>query len=180
MPLDISAGVAIIKRLVEEKADSDDLQIVTEFAVDFYQSKYDNTSEGRRAELEANQNANRPFQEMGDVARSDAYAAFHFGCCKYHIYILNTRGKRLSEKTELASYLTEAEVCINNATSLTSKENTHHLANQTRLLGYIHFQLCSINKSTFKEVIDYYDKARAYHPEIQINEAFVPAEYRNR
>lgn len=179
-PQNIPAGVAIIQDLVQQGADSDDLQVATQIAVRFCHSRYENTLEGKRNGLQANQNAHQLLQAMSDVAKSDAYIAFHFGCCKYNLYILNTKGKNMRERKELASYLTEAEVCINNALSLTSKENAHHLASQNRQLGYIHFQLCQIRKSTSKDVIDYYDKARACNPEIHINETLVPADYRNR
>ena len=178
-PVDASAGADIIKRLVENEADSDDLQQATEIAVAFLQENHENTPSGKTNNLEACQKAHQLFQAMGEVAKSDAYIAFRFGCCKYSIYVLNQKKKR-DEKLALVPYLLEAEDYINAAISLTSKENTHHLARQNRQLGYIHSQLTSVKKSTVKDVIDYYDKARVHNPDIRINQTFVPSQFRNR
>ena len=178
-PLDTSVGANIIRSLVENEADSDDLQKATEIAVKFLQEKHENTPLGKTQNLEACQKAHQLFQAMGEVAKTDAYIAFQFGYCKCSLYIRNPK-KKTQEKLALVSYLREAEDYINAAISLTSKENTHHLAQQNRQLGYIHSQLTSVKKSTVADVIDYYDKAREYNPDIYINEMFVPPQYRNR
>ena len=180
-PLDVSTGVDIIQFLVHEGADSVDLRLAIGIAVDLTNERYENTSmAGRERGLQANQNAHKLFQAMGEVTKSDAYVAFHFACCKFNLYKLNTTGMELRERKEFAFYLTKAEECVNDALCLTSEENANNLAQQFRLLGYIHSQLLGIKKSTVKDVIDYYDKARHCNPDIRINKFLIPQDFRTR
>ena len=177
--LNISIGVDIIRQLVEEDADADDLQIAKQIAVAFCQERCENSPEGRELALENNQKAHQLFDAMGSVIKTDAYLSFQYACCKFTLFRLNSAKKSPRERKDLAFYLTEAEVCVNDAVQLTSEENTKHLANQYRELGYIHSQLFFMKKSTNKDVIDNYNKARSYNPEIHFNEVLVPPEFRS-
>ena len=177
-PLDVSRGVDIIKSLVKEGATSDHyaLQKAIEIAVvNLRESDQDG-----KPTLQGSQNAHQLFQAMGEVTKTDAYVAFQYACCKYNLYRLNTKSKGVRERKELSSYLREAEVCVNDALQLTSEENTNHLASQYRQLGYIHSLLLGIMRSTIKDVIDYFDRARYFNPRIRINQMLVPAGYRTR
>lgn len=177
-PLDVvSAGVHIVECLVKEDATSDDLQKVTDIAI----AAIECSIEDRDLRLQANQIAHQLFQAMGKVTKTDAFVSFQYACCKFNLYRLNTRGSRGPRaRKELSSYLRDAEVCVNDALQLTSEEKTKHLARQHRQLGYIHSQLRGIKMSTIKDVIDDYDKARVYNPEIHISQLFVPAEFSTR
>ena len=177
---DIPKGVAIIEELVANEADSDDLKKATEVAVKLYQENFDNKPNGKELKLEACQKAYQLFQAMGPVAKSDAFISYQSGCCKHSLYLLTTRKERTRIKLELVSLLREAEECISDAISLTNPQNTKHLARQNRMLGYIHCELLSVNRSTEENVIKYYDLARKYDTDIHINEIRVPPQFRNR
>ena len=168
---DVSAGVQIVKSLVKEGATSDDLKKAIEIAV----AKVEENILDRDLKLQANQIAHQLFQAMGGVTKTDAVVSFQYACCKFNLYILNTKDKGVRERKELSFYLKEAEVCVNDALQLTSEENTHHLATQHCTLGYIHSQLRGIKMSTISNVTDYYDKAKVCNPEIHINQLFIPA-----
>lgn len=177
-PLDVSCGVEIIQSLVKEGATSDHyaLQKAIEIAV----VNLDESDQDRKPTLLGSQKAHQLFQAMGEVTKTDAYVAFQYARCKYNLYRLNTKGKGVRERRELSSYLKEAEVCLNDAIQLTSEENTNHKARQYRQLGYIHSLLLGIKRSTIKDVIDYFDKARYFNPGIHINQMLVPPEFSTR
>lgn len=178
--LNIEAGAEIIRELVKEDADADDLQIAKQIAVAFFQEKCENSPEGKERALDNYRKAHQLFDAMGKVIKTDAYLSFQFACCKFNLFMKNTAKKSPRERKELSSSLTEAEVCVNDAVQLTSEENTKHLANQYRQLGYIHSQLLGMKKSTHKDVIDNLDKARFYNPEIRFNELLVHQDCRSR
>ena len=178
--LNIEAGAEIIRELVEEDADADDLQIAKQIAVAFFQEKCENSPEGKERALDNYRKAHQLFDAMGKVIKTDAYLSFQFACCKFNLFMKNTAKKSPRERKELSSSLTEAEVCVNDAVQLTSEENTKHLAYQYRQLGYIHSQLLGMKKSTHKDVIDNLDKARFYNPEIRFNGLLVHQDCRSR
>ena len=175
-PLDVTVGVAIVQRLVSEGAtsDHDALQRVIEIAVSYLGKRNDD----RKLKLQGNQRAHQLFQALGEVTKTDAYVAFQYACCKFNLYQLNTTGKGFPEHKELSSYLKEAEVCVNDALQLTDEEHSSHKARQHRQLGYIHFLLLKIKKSTIINVTDNYDRARDYNPEIRIKEIYTPEDLR--
>ena len=148
-----------------------------------------------RPQLEAQQNAHKIFEAMGEVALTDASVSFQFASCKFNLYVLNTQtdpefkqrkassrepkvGTR--ERRDLFPLLRKAEDYVKTAIQITSKDDKHHLAMEWRLLGYIHSQRCAIQRSTEKQVTDCYDKARRYDPNIRINSLFIPAGSRPR
>lgn len=178
--VDIEAGAEIIRKLVEDDADADDLRVVKEIAVGFCQEKCENSPEGKHRALDNNRKAHQLFDAMGKVTKTDAYLSFQFACCKFNLFRYNTAKKSPRDRKELSTSLTEAEVCVNDAIQLTSEENTKHLANQYRQLGYIHSQLLVMKKSTHKDVIDNLDKARFYNPEIHFSEFLVHQDCRSR
>lgn len=177
-PQDIELGVEIVQRLVKEGAtsDHDALQKAIGIAVASLLEHNDN----RELRLQANQRAHQLFQAMDEVTKTDAYVAFQYACCKFNLYLLNTKGMGGRQRKELSSYLKEAEVCVNDALQLTSEEYTDHKARHYRQLGYIHFFLLGIKISTVSNVIDYYDKARVHNPSIHINLLFIPPGFSTR
>lgn len=178
--LNIEAGAEIIMELVKEDADADDLQIAKEIAVAFCQERCENSTEGKKRALDNHRKAHQLFDAMGKVTKTDAYLSFQFACCKFNLFRYNTAKRSPRDRKELSTSLTEAEVCVNDAIQLTSEENTKHLANQYRQLGYIHSQLLVMKKSTHKDVIDNLDKARSYNPEIHFSEFLVHQDCRSR
>lgn len=174
-PLDIKKGVQIVESLVKEGATSEDLRKVTNVAVEKLNMELSDPSA-----LKANQEAHQLIHAMGRVVKEDAYLSYHFAKCKFNLFSLNTRAKRYRERSEFSSYLTEAADCVNDAVQLTSEENNFYLANEYRLLGYIHSRLHGLRKSTIANILKYYDKARSYLPNIHINVTFIPEEFRNR
>lgn len=171
---DISTGVTLVKKLVEEGATCEDLHSVISKAVALCQKRSD---DGQQV-LEAVQNAHKLFEAMGDLTQTDAYVAFQFACCKFNLYVKKGHGDR--QRKDLLSYLKAAEDYVHKATQLTNDEYKHHLAMQYRQLGYIHSQLCLIQKSTEEQIINNYDKARRYNPEIRISPVFIPPQYRSQ
>ena len=170
---DISIAVGLVKQLVEEGATCDDLDCAILKAVDLNQKRSD---VGQQV-LEAVQNAHKLFEAMGYLTQTNAYVAFQFACCKFNLYVKKCRGDR--QRKDLISYLKAAEDYVHKATQLTNDEYKHHLAMQYRQLGYIHSQLCLIQKSTEKRIINNYDKARRYNPNIRISPVFIPPQYRS-
>ena len=83
-------------------------------------------------------------------------------------------------RQNLKPYLKDAEDYVHKAILLTNEDYKHHLANQYRLLGYIHSQLLIIRKSTEENVTKFYEKARKYNPRIDINQMYIPAGYQFR
>ena len=97
---------------------------------------------------------------------------FQYAECKFNLYILNTQknhgskdngskeskesrvGNGIRQRRDLLPLLQEAEDYVNTAIQLTQKDDNHfhQLALQYRLLGYIHSQRCSIQRSTEKQV----------------------------
>ena len=178
--LNIEAGAEIIRELVKEDADVDDLQIAKHIADAFCQERCDNSIKGKERALDNHRKAHQLFDAMGQVIKTDANLSFQFACCKFNLFLYNTAKKSLRERMELSSSLTEAEVCVNDAIQLTNEESTKHLANQYRQLGYIHSQLLGMGKSTHKDVIGNLDKARFYNPEIRFSELLVHQDCRSR
>lgn len=175
-PLDIKKGVQIVESLVKEGATSENLRKATNIAVEKLNKELSDPSV-----LEANQEAHQLIDAMGSVVKKDAYLSYHFPKCKFKLFSLNTRSvKSFRERSEFSSYLTEAAECVNDAVQLTSEENNCHLANEYGLLGYIHSRLHGLRKSTTAHILEYYDKARSYLPDIHINVIFIPGEFRNR
>lgn len=161
---------------VKEGATSEDLRKATNIAVEKLNKELSDPSV-----LEANQEAHQLIDAMGSVVKKDAYLSYHFAKCKFKLFSLNTRSvKSFRERSEFSSYLTEAAECVNDAVQLTCEENNCHLANEYRLLGYIHSRLHGLRKSTTAHILEYYDKARSYLPDIHINVIFIPGEFRNR
>ena len=171
---DTSKGVTIVKKLVEEGATCEDLQSAIMKAVALCQERSDDAQQL----LEAVQSAHKLFEAMGDVTQTNAYVAFQFACCKFNLYVKKCRSDK--QRKDLIRYLKEAEDYVNKATQLTNEEYKNHLATQYRQLGYIHSQLCLIQKSTDEQIITYYNKARRYNPEIRISPVFIPPEYRSQ
>lgn len=169
---DISEGVAIVKKLVEEGARYEDLHSVVTKAVDLCMKR---SPDGRRV-LSAVQNAHKLFEAMGEVTQTYGYVAYHFAYCKFNLYKMTAHGPR--QRKDLVSYLKEAEDYVNKAIQLTNEDYyRHHLANQYRLLGYIHSALSVIQKSTEEQVIAFYKKAQRYNPEIRFDQVFIPRGY---
>ena len=172
---DISIGVALVKKLVDEGATCEDLQhSAISKAVDLCQKR---SKDGNEV-LQAVQNAHKLFEAMGDLSQTSAYVAYQFACCKFNLYVKKVHGDK--QRRDLIGYLKAAEDYVHKATQLTNDEYKHHLAMQHRQLGYIHSQLYLIQKSTEKQIINYYDKARRYDPEIRISPVFIPAQYRSQ
>ena len=144
-------------------SDHDALQKVIKIAVSYLEERNDD----RELKLQANQRV-QLFQAMGKVTKTDTYLAFQYARCKSNLYKLNTKGKGFRDRKELSSYLKEAESCVNDALQLTDEaEHPNHTAGQYRQLRYIHSLLLGVKMSTIRNVTGYYDKARAYNPEIQ-------------
>lgn len=171
-PQDISTGVKIVKKLVKEGARYEDLDSAVRKAVELYKKKSDDWQQ----ELASAQHAHKLFEAMGELTQANGYVAYHFACCKFNLYILTAKTRQ--KRKDLQSYLKEAEDYVNKAILLTNEESKLHLASQYRQLGYIHSQLLIINKSTVEEVIGFYEKARKYIPRIDINQVYIPAEYK--
>ena len=171
---EISTGVTIVKKLVEEGATCEDIDSAVTKAVALYQERSD---DGQQV-LEGIQNAHKLFEAMGDLTQTNANVAFHFACCKFKLYQKKCRGDR--QRKDLIRYLKEAEDYVNKAIQLTNEEYKDHLADQYRQLGYIHSQLLLIKKSTEENIITFYNKARRYDPKIKINQLFIPREYRSQ
>ena len=166
---DISEGVAIVKRLVEEGARYEDLHSVVTKAVDLCLKR---STDGQRV-LSAVQNAHKLFEAMGEVTQTYGYVAYHFAYCKFNLYRMTAHGMR--QRKDLVGYLKEAEDYVYKAIQLTNEDYyRHHLAKQYRLLGYINSELFVIQKSTDEKVIDCYDKARRYDPKIKIDQVSIP------
>ena len=173
---DISVGVEIIKELVKEGAKYEELQAAVTKAVTLSKTK----SGSKEQKLKAVQNAHQLFEAMGEVTQTDGYAAFQFACCKFNLYMISTNIPEVRKRTHPLPYLSEAEDYVNKAMQLTSEGYKRDLANQYRLLGYIHSQLLWHKKSTGQKVTDFYDYARRYNPEIKINHIYIPPEYRSK
>lgn len=182
---DISKGVKIVERLVEEGARYDDLHAVVTKAVDLCMQR----------DITAVQNAHKLFEAMGEITQNHGYVAYHFANCKLNLYKLSTRseeseteedakkkGKSLvvSKRKSLVGYLKEAEEYVDKAIQLTNEDFKSHLANQYRLLGYIHSELLLIRKSTKERIKGFYEKARKYNPGIKINSLNIPPEYHSQ
>ena len=168
---DISTGVMIVKRLVEEGAGYEDLHLVVTKAVDLCRKR---GPDGQLV-LSALQNAHKLFEAMGEVTQRYGYVAYHFACCKFNLYKMTVQGMR--QREDFVHLLTEAEHYIRRAIQLTDENHRHHLANQYCQLGYIHSELLVIKKSTAEQVVSYYQKALRYNPFIEINEESIPPEY---
>ena len=184
--LNISTGVKLITKLVEEDAAFDDISCVVPKVFGLCGVKDDQG----RPQLEANQNAHKIFEAMGEVALTDASVSFQFASCKFNLYVSNTQkdpefkqrqassrepkvGTR--ERRDLFPLLRKAEDYVKTAIKLTSKDDKHLLAMEWRLLGYIHSQRFTIQRSTEKQVTDCYDTARWYDPNIKLNSVYIPA-----
>ena len=172
---DIPAGVKLVKSLSEEGAGISDLSCVVSKASQLCQK---NANEQQN--LEALQNANKLYEAMGEVVKTDASVSFQFADCLLNLYNLNTtnegseKGNSIEERKNILRFLAKAEENVKTAIRLTLKDDFKNLALQHRLLGYIHFQRCSVDKSFEKEYRDCYVKARLYDPTIFINSDFDP------
>lgn len=180
--LDISAGVKLVKNLVEEGAGISDVSCVVSKASDLCKKKGDH-----RQNLEALQNAHKLYEALGEVVLTDASVSFQYADCTFNLYVLNTetdegsrQGNGSQERRNLLPLLQKAEDYVKTAKQLTMKDNFKNMSLQYRLLGYIHSQRCSVQKSNEKQVTDCYDKARLYDPNIEINSVFIPADSRSR
>ena len=171
---DISTGVTIVKKLVEEGARYEDLDSVVTKAVNLYQER---DPDGKRM-LPAVQNAHKLFEAMGEVTQTYGYVAYHFACCKFYLYKMTAKGAR--QRKDLVGLLKEAKDYVNKAIQLTNEDYKHHLANHYRQLGYIHSELLVIKKSTEEQVIAFYDKARRYNSEIKIDQVSIPPGYHSQ
>ena len=185
--LNIATGVKLVTKLVEEDAAFADVSCVVP-KVFYLCGLKDNQG---RPQLEAQKNAHRIFEAMGEVALQDASVSFQFASCKFNLYVLNTQkdqrkasGKEpkvgTRERRDLFPLLTKAEDYVKTAIQLTGEDDKLHLAMEWRLLAYIHSQRCAIQRSTEKQVTDCYDKARRYNPNIRLNSIFIPAGIRSR
>ncbi len=190
--LDISTGVKLVEQLVEEGATLADVSCVISKASDLCRQEEDRG----RPQLAALQNAHKLYEAMGEVTLTDGLVSFQYAECKFDLYILNTQkdqgskdngskenkgtrvGNGTRQRRDLLPLLQKAEDYVNTAMQLTKKDDKHHLALQYRLLGYIHFQRCSIQRSTEKQVTDCYDKAELCDRNIEINSVYVPPGYR--
>lgn len=164
---DISVGVRIVKDLVETDASSGDLDAAISKAVDLCKNK----------DKISFQYAHKLFEAMGEITQTNGYVAFQFANCKFQLYRI-TAVTPVSQ-LNLLPYLKGAEEYVNKATQLTHKDYKFHLANQYRLLGYIHSQLAHINKSTKERAQDHLTRAREFNPEIKINTFFILPELRS-
>ena len=165
---DISTGVKIVKKLVKEGARYEDLDSVVRKAVELC----------LKENLEAAQNAHKLFEAMGDLTQTNGYVAYQFALCKFYLYKMQAFSTRLRQN--LKPYLKDAEDYVHKAILLTNEEYKDHLANQYRLLGYIHFQLLIIRKSTEENITTFYEKARKYNPRIEINQMYIPPKYQQQ
>ena len=164
---DISVGVRIVKDLVETDASYMDLYAAVSKAVALC----------KNTDVTAFQNAHKLFEAMGEITQSIGYVAFEFAYCKFKLYQKTAKTSAL--KTSLVPYLKGADEYVNKALQLTPKEYKVHLANQYRLLGYIHSQLAQINKSTRERAKDHLMKARELNPEIRINTVIILPDLRS-
>ena len=169
-PLDISAGVRIVERLVEEGAKYEDVEAAVRKAVELYKKK------GQQP-LASSQKAHKLFEAMGQqLTTANGYVAYHVACCKFNLYTLTVKSMQM--RKDLVGYLREAEDYVYKAISLTNEEHKDQLAKQYRQRGYIHFQLHIIQSATVEQVISFYEKARKYNPWIEINQLYIPAKYK--
>lgn len=192
-PLNISSGVKLVTELVEEDAAFADIFCVVRKVFDLCGLKDDQG----QPQLEAQKNAHKIFEAMGDVALTDDSVSFQFASCKFILYIFSTQkdldpefkqrkassrepkaGTR--ERRDLFPLLRKAEDFVRTAIQLTSEDDKHHLAIEWRLLGYIHSQRCAIGRSTEEEVTKCYDEARRYEPDIKLNSLYIPVSSRSR
>ncbi|PFX23780.1 hypothetical protein AWC38_SpisGene11647 [Stylophora pistillata] len=174
---DIPSGVKLVKSLVEEGAGISDLQCVVSKASHLCQKNADGEHN-----LEALQKAYKLYEAMGEVVQTDASVSFQFADCLFNMYVLNTTNKRSEtgersrseERQTLLPFLVKAEDYVKTAIQLTPKDARQTMSVQYRLLGYIHFQRCSIDKSFEKDVRDCYCKALLLYPKIYIAPEFSP------
>ena len=180
---DIPAGVKLVKSLVEEGAGISDLSCVVSRASELCQKNTD-----KEQNLEALQNAHKLYEAMGEVVQTDASVSFQFADCLLNLFYLNTtnegseKGNSIEERKNLLPLLGKAEDYVKTAIQLTRLKDDPKMTDdrlkmtalQHRLLGYIHFQRCSVEKSFEKEYRDCYVKARLYDPKIFINPDFDP------
>ena len=171
---DISMGVTLVEKLVEEGARYEELDSVVTKAVNLCKQR---SPDGQRV-LSAVQNAHKLFEAMGEVTQAHGYVAYNFACCKFDLYKMTAHGKR--QRQDLVRYLKDAEDYINKAIQLTNDDYKHHLANQYRQLGYIHSELLVIKKSTEEQVVTFYKKARKYNPGIKIDQVSIPPGYHSQ
>ena len=168
---DVDAGARIIEELVKQGATLAELESATSKAIKLC---CDN-----KEDLKKIQSAHKLFEAMGStMIASNSKLAYEYGCCKYHIYRLN-KNKQEAQRgasSGLLSYLTEADEYLKIAVQLTSKECRTPLAYQYLMLGYVHFELLTIDKSKAADVHEYYDKAKELKPDIKINRFMVPSE----
>ena len=172
---DITEGVTIVKTLVKEGARYEDLHSVVTKAVNLCMKR---NADGQRV-LSAVQNAHKLFEAMGEVTQTYGYVAYHFAYCKFKLYKMTAHG--MKQRKDRVCYLKDAEDYVNKAIQLTNEDYYgHHLANQYRLLGYIHSELSVIQKSTEDQVVAFYEKAQRYNPNIRINQVSIPRGYHSQ
>ena len=166
-PIDVDAGVRIIKQLVTQEARQFELESAMSKAVKL----------GRSGDLKNIQSAHKLFEAAGPaMLTSNSNLLYEYGCCKYFIYRLNKQETQQGAISGLFSYLKEADEQIKKAVQLTSKECRTSIAHQYRMLGQVHFELHLLEKSTAAIVDEYYEKAREMKPDIKINQFLVPSE----
>ena len=180
---DIQAGVKLVKSLVEEGAGIRDLSCVVSKASELCQKNAD-----KEKNLEASQNAHKLYEAMGEVVQTDTLVSFQFADCLLNVFCLNTtnegseKGNSIEERKNLLPLLGKAEDYVKKATQLTRLKDDFKMTDdrlkmtalQHRLLGYIHFQRCSVEKSFERDYKDCYVKARLYNPTIFVNPDFDP------
>ena len=180
---DIPAGVKLVKSLVEEDAGISDLSCVVSKASELCQKNAD-----KEQNLEALQNAYKLYEAMGEVVQTDASVSFQFADCLLNLFCLSTtnegseKGNSIEERKNLLPLLGKAEDYVKTAIKLTQLKDDLKMTDdrlkmtalQHRLLGYIHFQRCSVEKSFERDYKDCYVKAHLYNPTIFTNPDFDP------
>ena len=174
-PLDVEAGVPIVKKLVQNGSTLEELQTVVQTAVAYCRPP---GNERIGASLENLQNGHKLFEAMGStIVQSSEYVAFEYACCKYNIFNASVQ-QIIGTRRNLLTYLQDAQEYVTKAMQLTDKENKSYLAKHHRQLGYIKFELLPLKKATVADVLECYSKARELNPQIHINKFSIPEEGR--
>ena len=160
-PLDIDTGVEIIQKLVRSEGTLSELTCAILKAGFLCHSG----TQGPQ-NLKNLQDAHQLFEAMGStVLQNNARAAFQYASCKFNIFYL--KKNEMADPSSL-DYLEKAGESAHKALQLTPEAESDHRANQQRLLGEIKYWLIQYGKAAPADVIECFNKARKYNPNIRI------------
>ena len=171
----ITMVVSLVKELVKNDADADNLSSLTDFVYELYTER---TVEQRKLILESNQAAHQLLEAYGpSLLWQHGILAFHFACIKYQIYKIKTHKKNkrsiVRGNAGLVKYLTDARDLLENAVTMSSgQENPKLFAEQQRQLGHVLSHLHFIGKARKTDCENCFLEARKADPTIFIKKYF--------